>query len=467
MDEAAAGIAQTVTRIFPHCGRCIVFAGKGNNAGDAFAAAELLHTAGWEIDLRLAFPEEECGELARTKLTSLRAALASGGRAQFTPAPTIILDGLLGVGSSGPLRDPIRAACREINRLRIDENAFVFAADLPTGLDADSGKPDADCVVADIVVTIGYAKRGLIADEALEHVGRIEVARLQQVEAPADSGDVVVATAASLRHLLPRRAFSGYKNKFGRVGVVAGSRGLTGAAVLCALGAMRGGAGLLRVYVLEDIYPIVATSAPPEAMIQPVESYEKLIDEPVDVWAVGPGLGHARADEILHLIEHSPKPMVVDADGLNILSKHMDVLGRAAGPRLLTPHPGEMKRLAPGDDMSRAESVTAFCKRYPAATILLKGSRSIIGQHGQPSSYNTTGNAGMSTGGMGDALTGVCAALMAQQLSAYDAARVAAWLCGRAADTALFSGSVSEQSLLPRDVIEHLGAAFHQLHAGS
>jgi NAD(P)H-hydrate epimerase len=177
-------------------------------------------------------------------------------------------------------------------------------------------------------------------------------------------------------------------------------------------------------------------------MIQPVDSYEKLIDEPVDVWAVGPGLGHARADEILRLIENSPKPMVVDADGLNILSKHMDVLGRAAGPRLLTPHPGEMKRLAPtNDNVSRAESVTAFCERFPGATILLKGSRSIIGEQGQPSSYNTTGNAGMSAGGMGDALTGVCAALMAQQLSAYDAARLGAWLCGRAADIALFDGA--------------------------
>jgi NAD(P)H-hydrate epimerase len=464
MDEAADGIARCVARCFPNPGRCIVFAGKGNNAGDAFAAAERLHARGWSIELRLAFPEDECGELAAKKLASLRAAMRSPQPQPVRSSPSVILDGLLGVGATGPLRDPIRSACREINRLRMAENAFVFAADLPTGLDADSGTPDPDCVVADFVVTIAYAKRGLIADAALEHVGRVEVAPLQRVEAPARGTDATVATAASLRHLLPRRAFSGYKNKFGRVGVVAGSRGLTGAAVLCAMGAMRGGAGLLRVYVLEDIYPIVAASAPPEAMIQPVESYATLIDEPVDVWAVGPGLGHARADEILALIENSPKPMVVDADGLNILSKQMDVLARAAGPRLLTPHPGEMKRLAPGGDMARAESVDAFCTRYRAATILLKGSRSIIGQHGQPSSYNTTGNAGMSTGGMGDALTGVCAALMAQQLSAFDAARLAAWLCGRAADIALFSGSVSEQSLLPRDVIEHLGRAFHQLH---
>ena len=486
MDEAAAGIASSISRVFPTPGRCIVFAGKGNNAGDVFAAAELLHARGWHIDLHLAFPEEQLGDLARKKLrATVVAGVADPGRRETAPcgrpagdsvpgySPTIILDGLLGLGASGPLRDAIRAACREINRLRGEQNAFVFSADLPTGLGADSGAPDADCVIADFVITIGYAKRGLIADAALEHVGRIEVAALQQLrrdDLPLVHGRAearpseIIASATALRHLLPRRAFSGYKNKFGRVGVVAGSRGLTGAAVLCAMGAMRGGAGLLRVYVLEDIYEIVATSAPPEAMIQPVESYKSLGDEPVDVWAVGPGLGHARADEILQLIEHSPNPMVIDADGLNILSKRMDVLERAAGPRLLTPHPGEMKRLAPGGDtMSRAQSVQAFCERYPKATVLLKGSRSIIAQRGEPSSYNTTGNAGMSTGGMGDALTGVSAALMAQQLSPYDAARLAAWLCGRAADIALFSGAVSEQSLLPRDVIEHLGRAFHEL----
>ena len=467
MDEAAAGIARCIARVFPNPGRCVVFGGKGNNAGDAFAAAELLHGARWQIDLRLSFAEEELGDLARKKLRSLRAALDAAGQLP-TPlrvAPIIVLDGLLGVGSNPPLREPLRRACRGINALRQEQNAFVFAIDLPSGLNSDSGEPDEDCVVADFTLTIGYAKRGLISDRALEHVGRIDVLPLRELAA-AGSDDAVIASAASLRHLVPRRSFTGYKNQFGRVGVVAGSRGLTGAAVLCAMGAMRGGAGLLRVYVLEEIYPIVAASAPPEAMIQPVGSYASLGEEPVDVWAVGPGLGNARAAEILRLIEESPKPMVIDADGLNILSKQLDTLERAAGPRLLTPHPGEMKRLAPGrKEMSRAEAVATFCDRYPAATILLKGSRSIIGHKGEAPSYNTAGNAGMSTGGMGDALTGVCAALMAQKLSPYDAARLGAWLCGRAADIALFSGQVSEQSLLPRDVIEHLGAAFHDLQS--
>ena len=466
MDEAAAGIARCVSHFFPNPGRCIVFAGKGNNAGDAFAAAQLLHDRGWHIELRLWFPEAESNALAAQKLRSLRDVLDTARPAAASrKSPNVVLDGLLGLGGKLPLRDPILTACREINALRQEQNAFVFAIDLPTGLDSDSGEADEHCVVSDFTVTIGYAKRGLIADSALEHVGRIEVAPLHELRHSIGTPEAQVATAASLRHLLPRRSFSGYKNQFGRVGVVAGSRGLTGAAVLCALGAMRGGAGLLRAYVLEEVYPIIAASAPPEAMIQPVSSYASLLDENVDVWAVGPGLGHAHAADILRLVEASPKPMVIDADGLNILSKGIDVLTRAAGPRLLTPHPGEMKRLLRGDNMSRAETAAAFCAQYPQATILLKGSRSMIAEHGRPSSYNTTGNAGMSTGGMGDALTGVCAALLAQKLSAYDAARLGAWLCGRAADIALFSGSVSEQSLLPRDVIEHLGAAFHDLQA--
>ena len=465
MDAAARGIARCVSKFFPNPGLCIVFGGKGNNAGDAFAAAELLHERGWQIELRLRFPESESGDLAGKKLRSLRVALSTPSVRTSFAAPTVVLDGLLGLGAKLPLDDLIRSACREINALRQEQNAFVFAVDVPTGLDSDSGTPDENCVIADFTVTIGFAKSGLVADRALEHVGRIDIVPLPELAPPVDRAAGDIATAASLRHLLPRRNFGGYKNQFGRVGVVAGSRGLTGAAVLCALGAIRGGAGLLRAYVLEEVYPIVASSAPPEAMIQPVTSYESLLDENVDVWAVGPGLGSSHAASILRLMEQTPKPMVIDADGLNILSGEMSVLERAAGPRLLTPHPGEMKRLLAEDRGSRAATVAAFCARYSKATILLKGSRSIIGEHGRESSYNTTGNAGMSTGGMGDALTGVCAALMAQKLSTFDAARVAAWLCGRAADLALFRGRVSEQSLLPRDVIEHLGAAFHDLHA--
>ena len=460
MDEAAVGIARNVSRFFRRPGRCVVFAGKGNNAGDAFAAAELLQARGWAIELRLAFAEADCGELAAKKLVSLRAALPHDLQSTGSETPVVILDGLLGLGATPPLREPIATACREINRLRRERYAVVFAIDLPTGLDGDNGDADADCVVADFTLAVGFAKQGLVADRAIDHVARLEVLPLAELRAtPADP---VIATATSLRELRPRRKFSAYKNQFGRIGVVAGSRGLTGAAILCASGALRGGAGLVELFVTEDIYPIIAASAPPEAMVKPITSYAALLDEKIDVWAVGPGLGRAHAAEISKLIGNATQPMVVDADGLNIASEHLSLLRQPAGPRLLTPHPGEMSRLFSTEGMSRLETATRFCTEFPV-TLLLKGSRTIVSENGRAASYNTTGTPGMATGGMGDVLTGVCAALIAQKLTLYDAARLGAWVCGRAAEIAIFNGNASEESLLPSNVLANLGAAFHDL----
>lgn len=460
MDEAAAGIAKTISAFLPEAGRCIVFAGKGNNAGDALAAAELLHHCGWTIDLRLAFAEAECGELAQKKLASFRSALER--KTIRGTSATVVLDGLLGLGAKAPLREPIRSACREINRLRREEHAFVVAVDTPTGLDGDSGEADADCVVADLTITIGFPKRGLLADHALNFVGRLEVVPLPDLKQPNESCEATVGTAASLRQLLPPRNFGAYKNQFGRVGIVAGSKGFTGAAVLCSLGALRGGAGLVELFVPEEIYSILAAAAAPEVMVKPIASYSELVDEPIDVWAVGPGLGRAHADEIDELIKAISKPMVLDADALNIIASAISVIEQPAGPRLLTPHPGEMKRLFPRENVSRAEHAREFTEKYPVA-LFFKGSRTIVAQRDHPLSYNTTGNPGMATGGMGDVLTGVCAALIAQSLSPYDAARVGAWICGRAAEIAIFSGNASEGSLLPTDVLANLGRAFRDL----
>jgi NAD(P)H-hydrate epimerase len=154
--------------------------------------------------------------------------------------------------------------------------------------------------------------------------------------------------------------------------------------------------------------------------------------------------------------------MVVDADALNIASERLPILQQPAGPRLLTPHPGEMSRLFKTEGLSRVETARRFCAEFPV-TLLLKGSRTIVGEEGRAASYNTTGTPGMATGGMGDVLTGVCAALIAQKLTPYDAARLGAWLCGRSAEIAIFNGSASEESLLPTDVLANLGAAFRDL----
>ncbi len=456
MDQAATGIARAVEKFFPNPGHCVVFAGKGNNAGDAFAAARLLRERGWTIELRLAYPEEECGELAGKKLRSLDRS-ASGS----SHCHTVILDGLLGLGAKLPLRPPIGSACREINRRRSEQNAFVFAIDLPTGLEGDSGAADADCVMADFTLAIGFAKRGLVADQALDFVGRIERIPLPDLH-PPDQSDAVLADGSALRGLLPRRKFGAYKNQFGRVGVVSGSMGLTGAAVLSATGALRGGAGLVELFVPEDVYSIVAAAAPPAVMVKPISSYTSLLDEPIDVWAVGPGLGKEHASEIRRLIEKATQPMVVDADALNALASDPSILNECQGPRLLTPHPGEMRRLFPGAEKSRAEQAREFCAAYPV-TLLLKGSRTIVAEHSHPLSYNTTGTPGMATGGMGDVLTGVCAALLGQNLSPFEAARLGAWVCGRAAEIAIFQGNASEETLLPSDLLRHLGPAFREI----
>jgi ADP-dependent NAD(P)H-hydrate dehydratase / NAD(P)H-hydrate epimerase len=466
MDQAGAGVARAVANFFPNPGTCVVFAGKGHNGGDALVAAERLKQAGWKIEVRLAFAVDDCSELTRKKLQALRAVergsgIPTTGTLEALP-PLIILDGLLGLGAKPPLRGPIRAACRAINQLRRERNAYVFAVDLPTGLDGDTGKTDGDGVIADFTVTIGFAKPGLVADGAVDFVGRLEVVPLDQLRSPERKPKEIVACAPILRELLWRRKYSTYKNQCGRIGVVAGSKGFIGAALMTSQGALRAGAGLVEVFVPEEIYPIVAAAAPQEAMVKPVRSYRDLLKEKVDIWALGPGLGKTRAAEILELIEKTKQPMVIDADGLNILADEISTLKRCNGERLLTPHPGEMKRLFPGKKQSRAATATKFCNRF-SVTLLLKGSRSIVAERGLPLSYNTTGNPGMASGGMGDVLTGVCVGLAGQGLSLYDSARVGAWVCGRAAEIAIFRGGQSEQSLLARDVLDHLGAAFNDL----
>jgi NAD(P)H-hydrate epimerase len=466
MDRAGAGVAAAVRQFFPRTGKAIVFVGKGHNGGDALVAAACLKEAGWEIDLRRIFPEVDCAELTRKKLKALRDTECGSPESLGGDSALIVLDGLLGLGAKHLLREPVRTAAQEINRLRREQSAFVFAIDLPTGLDGDTGDADPDCVAANCTITIGFAKHGLVIDGAIDLVGRLEIVALSDlVIAPSPANDLV-ACAHSLRGLLPRRKFSAYKNEFGRIGVIAGSPGFIGAALMTTEGALRGGAGLVELFVPRDIYSIVAAAAPAEAMVKAVRSYRDLLEEKIDVWALGPGLGKAEAKDVLKAIERATAPMVVDADGLNILGEEVEVLKRCAGPRLLTPHPGEMKRLFDSGKMSRAGAAKNFTDSF-AVTLLLKGARTIVAERGRPLSYNSTGNPGMATGGMGDVLTGVSAALIGQGLSLYDAGRIGAWSCGRAAEIAIFENGESEQSLLPRDILKNLGAALTELHQGA
>ncbi len=470
MEDAGLQIARAVRQFFPGPGVCVAVFGKGNNGGDALVAARHLAAWGWDVRLLAAFPDAEWGPLPKAKF----AAAVRCRRAEIAELDSIvgeslvILDGLLGIGASGALREPLCAITRAINRKRAFGNAVVFALDIPTGLNGDTGAADPACVVADHTLTIGFAKQGLVADSATNFVGRLSVLPLRDLSTRLDASraDAIVATPEILRTLLPRRAADTHKGDCGRVGIIAGSRGYLGAAVLCAAACVRAGAGLVTLFAPPAIAEALAIKVPPEVMVRVLPTTDELLAMMFDVFAIGPGIGAHPAADVSALVRKIPQPVVLDADGLNAIARDLTVLADAAGERVLTPHPGEMERLAPGSGArSRREVVGLFIKKYPM-TLLLKGARTLVGKSGEPASFNTTGTPGMAVGGMGDILTGVIAALIGQRVRPFDAARLGAWLCGRAGEIAISYGGESEESLTPSRMLDFLGAAFRDLRAG-
>ena len=286
-------------------------------------------------------------------------------------------------------------------------------------------------------------------------------------------------TSTPLVGLAPRRAES-HKGAYGRVLIVAGSRGMAGAAALTGLATLRSGAGLVTIATSGSVHSTVATFSPCYMTVPLVEDDDGILDfanivdlaaarDVYDVWAIGPGMGRSAgaAELVAQLYRDVPKPMVVDADGLNnlatALARNPRALDRPAGPRLLTPHPGEFARLAgspaSGSAAQRADQVAELCRRDSTGrtVVLLKGHETVIGD-GQRFAVNRTGNPGMATGGAGDCLTGIAAALLAQGLSAWDAARFAAHVHGLAGDLA--AEQLGQVSLIATDLIDYLPASF-------
>jgi NAD(P)H-hydrate epimerase len=252
---------------------------------------------------------------------------------------------------------------------------------------------------------------------------------------------------------------------------MAGSRGFVGAGLLAATGALRGGAGLVTLFVKEDVYPVIAAKATLELMVRVTGDYRDVLSEKFDALAIGPGLGFEAQDEVLEVIRHADMPAVIDADALTMLARDdLSLLLQSSAPRLLTPHPGEMARFFAAhpqwQKLDRRALAEAFATTYHGCTLLLKGARTVIAQSGMTTCFNTTGTPAMATGGMGDVLTGLCAGLIAQGVSCFDAACLGAWLGGRSAEIAITDDGQSIESLAAGDVLRHLGAAFGDLKAG-
>jgi NAD(P)H-hydrate epimerase len=461
MDQAGEGIAKAILRLEPQPGICVAYLGKGNNAGDAIVAASHLSRAGWKILTRQI--SQDLRWLPGKKLLSLdRETISAPLESIPNQGPAILLDGILGIRSRPQLSPALRLFTREINALRLRTNALVYAIDLPTGVGEEG--VDVDAVVADVSLTVGFPKAALFRDDTTNNVGRILPIALNELTArgPRDEGHAIFSMPRNLRHLLPRRRFDAHKGDFGRVGIVAGSKGLLGAAILSSEATARAGAGLISLYVPAEIYDMVVPNITPEIMVKPIDDFRIVLEDNLDTIGIGPGLGQMRSPEVLDVIQNFSGSMVLDADALNILSHQLDCLSHAAGPRLLTPHPGEMARLWPVIGRLRSDIVQEFTTRYPV-TLLLKGARTLVGEQGRPLAYNSTGSPALATGGSGDVLTGICAALLAHGISTYDSARLGAWIHGRSAELAM--DSFSEESLLPSDLSSFFGRAFRELRS--
>jgi NAD(P)H-hydrate epimerase len=281
--------------------------------------------------------------------------------------------------------------------------------------------------------------------------------------------DVIDLDADLLRSWYRERPSGAYKNQAGHVAIFAGSLGYTGAAALASEAALSAGAGLVSLYVDASTHTILAVRCPPEIMVHPLPATmkaETLSEVSADVFAFGPGMGRSPDEAFLNWMQRESRPMVVDADGLNLMARHPDqrLSFARAGQRVLTPHPGEFARLFPEQAAlgTRRERAEAVAQAFPL-TLLYKGERTLVSAQGEPTYRNTTGNPGMATGGMGDVLTGIIVALLAQGYPPIEAASLGAWLAGRAADHAIESGLATHETLRPTTVIQELTFAWQQI----
>ena len=444
---------QAVQREPELCGlqpqRVVVYAGRGNNAGDALGLAACFDCP---VTLRSVCSPGEFSPESREQFEQLAAHEVSMER----PAPQeglLIIDGLLGSGATGALREPYAALVQELNELREQSTrSCTLSIDVPTGLNADTGEVPGVAVRADVTAVIGCVKPGMVADGAEDFVGRLLCIPLPEVNLPECSAGCV-ATSEVLRWL-PRRAYSCFKNRAGRVNIVAGSVGYIGAAQMCAEAALAAGAGLVALYCHEDVYPFLAVRVAPEVMVCPVSSYREVPVDVAQALVVGPGLGRQKGDEVRalqDLLRRCAVPVVLDADGLNLAAEYGWELPAQS---VLTPHPGEMKRLFPAGKGTRLEQAGDYAQRH-ACTLLLKGARTLI-TDGREVWYNSTGGPYMANGGQGDVLAGCIGALLAQGLSPMQAAVVGAYSCGQAAAVAHMQTGYP-RAIRATDVVAGLG----------
>jgi NAD(P)H-hydrate epimerase len=441
----------------------IVLAGPGNNGGDGYVAARNLLRRGFPVVVHRAFSESR--EPSLDCAINRRAFLALGGAECSIPPfrPGLVIDALLGTGFSGRLGGEVLKAVETF----LPGRCPVLAVDSPTGVNGITGEADPCAVKADVTVTFAAPKLGHLIPPGCGYTGALFLADIGIPVVENSLREVMDMPGA--RALLPDRPVDAHKGTFGKVLILAGSERMPGASLLAALGALRSGAGLVELCVPLPAAPLVGGRIP-EALCSyflPGDITSLPDAAEYDAAVVGPGMGNDQGVEkvVRHVVDKWKLPLVLDADGLNVLGRGAAELLSGRGDMVLTPHPGELSRLT--------GCSKELGKRFDAAAKLSAASNSVVLLKGRPSQVflpdggrilNPTGNHGMASGGSGDVLAGMVAGFAAQGVPLSDAAPLGAYLHGLSGDIA--ASVFSPRSLLPTDLADGLGRAFAMVERG-
>jgi len=488
MDRAGQQVAAIVSGLLTATNgrRVVVLAGKGNNGGDGLVAARYLRRAGAEVTvLLLERPDLFTGDAAAALAAAHEAGVPTrevspetlgGELTMLLASADVLVDAIFGTGFRGSITGLVGDVIGAANR----SGKPIVAVDVPSGLHADTGRLAEPHIRATQTVTLGLPKVGLVLYPGAEAAGALYIADIGYPPALLTTAGISahLVTASMVQAVIPARRPDSHKGDHGRVLIVAGSVGFSGAAILAALGALRVGAGLVTVGVPASIYPIVASRII-EAMPTPLPASDgmvaagalehvKALAAACDVIGIGPGL--SRDFGAMHVVTGIfgvDRPLVIDADGLNVLVGKTNLLAQARKPVVITPHPGELSRLVEvpvaviQDD--RIKSARAAAGRF-RCIVVLKGARTIVAAPGGEAFVVPTGNAGMATGGMGDVLTGVIVGLMGQGVAPLGAAYAGAYLHGLAGD--LIASARGMSGMLASEVADHLPIAMQRVRSG-
>lgn len=491
MENAALKVAGEACRMLGEVWnkKILVIAGKGNNGGDAFAVARHLFLRKASVRVYLLCNPEEVRDDA---LVNYRIINRLGIPVEVVDNPSglremnkelkdcsLIIDGLYGTG----FRGEINGIAAEVVQMVNNSGVKVLSIDIPSGVDGTTGKVSLSCVRADSTVTFGLPKFGLLVHPGCDYTGKLLIADIGLPEAAMEEAGISIwlNDSSEIRKLIPERKKDSNKGSYGRALLVAGSKGMTGAACLAAGACLRSGAGLVYLAGPASLVPVFGAQIT-EAVVLPLEDegkgflsakcFENLKEkiENVDALAIGPGL--SVCEDIRYILEQIIKsvkiPVVFDADALNAISKDTGILKNLKAPAVVTPHPGEMARLL-GTSVAevqddRKKAALEFAMRWNV-TVVLKGSRTIIAAPDGRVFVNATGNPGLATAGTGDVLTGIIAGFLAQGLDTVNAARAGVYIHGLAGDLA--AKDRGEHGIIAGDVVEAVPYAIKNLLAGT